>query len=112
MEYKQEALSSAYFEVRAKRERIAKMQDEYSKKITELTEDEFVNIVQDLATAKALSEGGTLDDYIDGQEWYVNSLIEFSKLTIDEQLHQAYISKFGKNASVSDMKTELGSIVI
>ena len=97
-----EALALAYNTTRAKLRKIKELG------ITpKLTETKIEKLVITLAKNKADNENGDYKDKIKGMEWYVNDLVEFSKLTVEEQLELEYNNSFGKVASEDEMLREL-----
>jgi hypothetical protein len=69
----------------------------------DMPEDAIDKIVVDLATAKALDEKGDVKDYLDGQQWYVESLIKASALEAADLLEAEYNDSFADVASEDDM---------
>jgi hypothetical protein len=105
MERKPEALQAAFFEVKSKIEKV-KAFGIYPA----MTIEEQDNLVEDLSTAKALKDGGKLADYRTGQAWYVESLIEFSAMNVQEQLDHSYTKKFAEQATETEMLDVLESM--
>lgn len=69
-----------------------------------MTEDAIEQIVIDLATVKALeTQGKTIKDFLDGQQWYVESLVKASGLTGTEIFNAEYDDSFGDIASEEEM---------
>lgn len=56
----------------------------------DMSQEDIDRVITDLATAKALISGQKMSGFISGQEWYVNSLIAFSKLSSEEKLEAEY----------------------
>lgn len=104
MERKPEALSSAYFDAKSKLTKIKNMG------ITkDMSQEAIDKLVEDLSTAKALSEGGKVADYRSGQEWYVESLVEFAGMTTEEQFEHCYTRKFAEQATEAEMLESLAA---
>lgn len=61
------------------------------------------SVVLKLAGIKAKATGEDYDIYINGQEYYVNLLIEFSAMTPQERLDHEYDEAFGDIASEAEM---------
>lgn len=55
-----------------------------------LDQEAVDKIITDLATAKALLAGQPVQMFLSGQEWYVNSLIEFSKMSTEQKMEFEY----------------------
>lgn len=60
------------------------------------------------ADAKAEETGEPADNFIKGQEWYLNLLIKFAGMTAQERLDYEYDAAFGDIASEAEMLTQLG----
>ncbi|WAK44710.1 hypothetical protein vBAmePPT11V19_00084 [Alteromonas phage vB_AmeP_PT11-V19] len=104
MEKKPEALQAAFLDAKRKLEKIKQLG------ITpDMEEDDVDALVEDLSTAKALKEhsengdGPTVADLRNGQQWYVESLIEFSGMSAQEQIDSCYEQKFAEQASEMEM---------
>ena len=104
MDRKPEALSSAFFDAKSKLTKIKQLG------ITpDMPLEEQDKLVEDLSTAKALSEGGKVADYRSGQAWYIESLMEFSGMSVEEQLEHCYTRKFAEQATESEMLDDLAN---
>ena len=99
MDKKPQALTAAYKDAVAKNVRIKELG------ITpDISQETIDKIVEDLSTAKALAEPGTqVKDFRSGQEWYVESLVTYSKLTAEERLEFCYNQKFAEQANEAEM---------
>ena len=73
----------------------------------EMDNDARRDLVISLAEAKAEKDGASTESYIDGQQWYVQSLIDFSALTPAEQLDAEYIDAFPEVASEDELLAAL-----
>lgn len=105
MDRKPEALQSAFFDAQAKLKKIKQFG------ITpDTTQDEIDSLVEDLSTAKALKDGGKVADYRSGQEWYIESLVDFSAMSSEEQLDSCYAKKFAEQATETEMLDALDEL--
>lgn len=55
-----------------------------------MTDEEVSAMIETLSAAKAETVGGLPEQYVDGQEWYVNDLKEFSALDGQGRLDKEY----------------------
>lgn len=105
MERKPEALSAAFFDAKAKIEKIKQLN---------ITVDMSIEaqdlLVEDLATAKALENGGKVADYRKGQAWYVESLVEFAGMSNNARLEHCYTRKFAEQANEAEMLDALDAM--
>ena len=100
-----QALALAYKKCKGK---ILKIQE---LKITPDLEDEAVEqLIENLATAKAVENETDIKEHVRGQRWYVESLVKFSGLTVEEQLEAEYQEAFADSASEAEMLAVLRSI--
>jgi hypothetical protein len=60
-------------------------------------------LIEDLSTAKAIDKSLPMSEVVAGQRWYVEGLVKFSGLTIEEQLDAEYEDSFADNASEAEM---------
>ncbi len=67
-------------------------------------------LIELLADAKAKSEGGRMEDYVKGQRWYVENLVSFSALSVDQQFELEYSDAFGATASESELMAALRAL--
>jgi hypothetical protein len=65
------------------------------------------DLVISLAEAKAKKDGVPVESLIDGQQWYVQSLMDFSALTPTEQLEAEYLDAFPEVASEDELLAAL-----
>ncbi len=103
MDKKPEALSAAFFDAKAKLKKIKQFG------ITpDMSQEAKDKLVEDLSTAKALADqaaGGDakVADFRNGQDWYVESLVEFSGMTPKQQLDACYEQKFVEQATENEL---------
>ena len=67
-------------------------------------------IVNDLATARAIEDGKSVDEVFAGQAWYVENLKEFSAMTPAEQLEFEYNDCFVRSASEEELIEALAQL--
>jgi hypothetical protein len=65
------------------------------------------NLVISLSEAKAKKDNVPVESLIDGQQWYVQSLIDFSALSPLEQLEAEYQDAFPEVASEDELLAAL-----
>ena len=107
MERKQEALESAFFDAKSKIKKIKLLG--IKPDMDQAAKDK---LVQDLATAKSLKEPGTkVEDHYKGQDWYVESLVEFSAMSVEEQFEHCYERKFAEQATEVEMLDALAELM-
>jgi len=100
-----QALALAYKKCKGKLLKIKEL------KITpDWSEKKIDALIENLATAKAVEKETNMSEHIAGQRWYVESLVRFSGLTIDEQLQAEYEDSFADSASESEMLKSLAEI--
>ena len=100
-----QALALAYKKCKGKLLKIKEL------KITpDWSEKKIDALIENLATAKAVEIETNMSEHIAGQRWYVESLVRFSGLTIDEQLQAEYEDSFADSASESEMLKSLAEI--
>lgn len=73
----------------------------------EMDNDARRDLVISLAEAKSEKDGVPVENLIDGQQWYVQSLIDFSGLTAVEQLDAEYADAFPEVASEDELLSAL-----
>ena len=76
----------------------------------EMTQDDIDSMTKLLAVSKADKEGGDWKDFVEGQSWYVEGLVEFSGMTTEEQLEHEYQDCFADTASETEMLESLKSL--
>ena len=70
---------------------------------SEMSEDAVDELVKKLAELKAEAELGDWKKYVKGQRWYIEDLIEFSKLKGRERLDYEYKQAFPDTADEDEM---------
>jgi len=99
MERNQQVLATAFKKAKRKIQRIKDLNIR-----PDLSEEEIDQIVTNLATAKALeTEGKTVKDFLDGQQWYVEELIKASSMTGEELVNAEYDDSFADVATEAEM---------
>lgn len=111
MDRNQQVLASAFRKAKGKRGAIIRHSISPSLKddkgeITPAAE----KLIVKLAKAKALKEGVEYSTLLDGQQWYVEDLIDFSTLNVAEQLEAEYQSAFPSVATEDEMLAALESM--
>lgn len=102
MDRNQHVLAIAFKKAKGKRGAIARLG------ITpEMAPDAKKKLVISLAEAKAKDTSTKVDEHLDGQQWYVESLIEFSGLTAKEQLDAEYDAAFPSVAGEDELLAAL-----
>ena len=87
------------------------------KKISELgvtanfTDDQVVELTRTLAEAKAIEDGVDMREHLDGQEWYVRSLVEAAGMSAQEVLDKEYDDSFADIAEEDDMIEALDALI-
>ena len=85
-------------------------------KITELSitpgmaAKKIETLIESLATAKAIEKNVDISEVVAGQRWYVEGLVKFSALTVEEQLTTEYEDSFADSASEVEMLQALNSL--
>jgi hypothetical protein len=72
--------------------------------------EEIDALVIKLATLKAKGEN-SYEDFVSGQEWYVNDLIRYNMMTAKERLEYEYTKAFGELAPEEDLLEYLEDLV-
>ncbi len=67
-------------------------------------------IIETLANAKALEDGAKMSDHVKGQRWYVENLVKFSALSVEEQVELEYQDSFADTASENEMLKALKAL--
>ncbi len=99
--------ATAFKKAKAKMKKIAQLS------ITpDMSEDEIDAIVMDLAEAKAIENNAPVGDFVKGQQWYVQSLVDFSGMTPQERLDLEYEDVFGEVASEEELLALLADPVV
>jgi len=104
MEKNPVALQSAFLDVLAKRKKCVQLG------VADISLEQTDALVLDLATAKAIDEGVTIQEVIKGQQWYVDSLKRFVRLTPKQQLEECYAHKLSLLAEEDEMLEYLESL--
>ena len=73
----------------------------------DMSEEAIEELVMNFAKAKVVLKGGKLSDYIKGQEWYVNSLVEKSRLEKREIMKLEYDELNIENSSFDELAAML-----
>jgi hypothetical protein len=103
-EYKQEILPLAFKQAKAIKDKIAEL------KISDnMSEKEVDQLVIELAKTNAEGTGKPFKKYLSGQEWYVKSLIEKSKLSDRELLEAQYKELLPANSSFDELVNMMAS---
>ncbi len=105
MDKKPEALSAAFFDARSKLSKIKQFDIK-----PDMTQEAIDELVENLSTAKAMEDGGKVADYRSGQDWYIQSLIEFSAMSPEQQLDHCYTRKFAEQATETEMLDALAEL--
>ena len=100
-----QALALAYKKCKGKIQKISEL------KITSaMTEKKVDALIEALATAKAVEKSVNISEVVAGQRWYVEGLVRFSGLTIEEQLTTEYEDSFADSASEGEMLKALANL--
>lgn len=102
MDRNQHVLAIAFKRARGKKGAIARLGIDPA-----MDNDTRRNLVISLAETKAKKDGVSVESLIDGQQWYVQSLIDFSALTPAEQLEAEYQDAFPEVASEDELLAAL-----
>jgi hypothetical protein len=103
MERNPQVLPAAFKKARAKLKKIEELN------ITpDMSEDSIDNLVITLSEIKALETETHINNFISGQQWYVQSLVDFSAMNAEERLNQEYDDCFPDIASEQEMLDMLG----
>lgn len=100
-----QALALAYKKCKGKIQKIKEL------KITpDMSDKKIETLIENLATAKAVEKETNINEVVAGQRWYVEGLVRFSGLTIEEQLNTEYEDSFADSASESEMLKALATL--
>ena len=100
-----QALTLAFKKCKGKIQKIAEL------KITPTMKDAKIEtLIEALATAKAVEKSVKITEVVAGQRWYVEGLVKFSGLTVEEQLNAEYEDSFADTASEAEMLKSLSNI--
>lgn len=105
MDRNQQVLAAAFKKAARKLKKISEL------KVTpNFTDDEVVTLTRTLSEAKAIEDGTDFREHLDGQEWYVRSLVEASAMTPQELLDHEYNDSFADIADEDDMLEALEAL--
>lgn len=76
-----------------------------------LNEGEIDALIEKLAEAKAKADTTTsMSEFVAGQRWYVEGLVKFSGMSIEDQLQAEYDDSFADTASEAEMLKALATL--
>jgi len=102
MDKNQHVLAIAFRKAKGKKGAIARLG------ITpDMDNDTRRDLVISLAEAKAKKDNVSVESLIDGQQWYVQSLMDFSAFTPAQQLEAEYADAFPEVASEDELLAAL-----
>jgi len=100
-----QALALAFKKCKGKIQKITEL------KITPSMKDAKIEtLIENLATAKAVEKSVNVSEVVAGQRWYIEGLVKFSGLTVEEQLNAEYEDSFADTASEAEMLKSLTNI--
>lgn len=100
-----QALALAFKKCKGKIQKIAEL------KITPDMKDAKIEIlIENLATAKAVEKSVNVSEVVAGQRWYIEGLVKFSGLTVEDQLNTEYEDSFADSASEGEMLKALSNL--
>lgn len=102
MEKNQKILAIAFRTATAKRAKLLKLNVEH-----DMSEDAIKALTISLAEKKAATTNTTVESNLEGQEWYVRSLVKFAGMTAKEQLEFEYNEAFPDNSSYDELLAAL-----
>lgn len=76
----------------------------------DLSDDEVEGLIETLSIAKAKEKKVEMSEVVVGQRWYVENLVKFSGMTIEEQLQAEYDDSFADTASEGEMLKALANL--
>lgn len=98
MEYKQELVGTAFKKAKSLLTVISDL------KISDkMTEKQIEKLIKTRCEAKVALDGGKIVDYVKGQEWYVNHLIELSKLDKKQLMSNCYQELLIDNSTYDEL---------
>ena len=100
-----QALALAYKKCKGKIQKIAELSI-----VPAMSDKKVEALIENLATAKAVEKAVPISDVVAGQRWYVEGLVRFSGLTIEEQLNSEYEDSFADSASEGEMLKALANL--
>lgn len=93
-----QALALAFKKCKGKIQKIKEL------KITpDMKEAAVDKLIENLSEAKAVEKEVNITEVVAGQRWYVENLVRFAGLTIEEQLQAEYDDSFADSASEAEM---------
>lgn len=98
MDRKPEAVSAACSDGMAKLEKIKQLG--ITSDMSQEAQDE---LVEALSAAKALETETDIKEVRSGQRWYVESLVEFAGLEVEEQFDALYRKQFARQANETEI---------
>jgi hypothetical protein len=105
MDRNQQVLAIAFKKAKRKLQRIKELG------ITaDMSEDAIDSLVTQLAEAKAVEAEAPVKDFLDGQQWYVESLVTASGMTSQELIDAEYEDSFADAASEDEMSEVLDAL--
>jgi len=67
-------------------------------------------MIETLSVARAAEKNVELAEVVAGQRWYVEGLVKFSGLTIEQQMQAEYDDSFADTASEAEMLAALSAL--
>ena len=77
----------------------------------ELAPEEVDELVKLSAEQKASDTSGTWKEHVKGQRWYIEDLLAFSKLDVEERLDTEYMKAFPDTASGDELLDALRDVI-
>lgn len=107
----QEALALAFRRAKAKTLKIVELGIKPA-----MTEKQIETLITKMAkkkadTPEAIQEGTKWTEYVKGQRWYIEDLLEFSKKDAKARLEHEYSNSFAETASEDEMLSALEELV-
>lgn len=100
-----QALAQAFKKCKGKLLKIAEL------KITpDMKEADIDKLIESLSATKAAGSESDITEIIAGQRWYVENLVKFSGMTVQEQLDAEYDDSFADTASEVEMLKALSDL--
>lgn len=98
MDRNPQVLATAFKKARAKLKKINQLG------ITpDMSEDDIDKLVIKLSEIKGIETNSHMNNFITGQQWYVQSLVDFSGMTAEERLDHEYEDCFPDVASEQEL---------
>ena len=77
----------------------------------DMKEADVEALIETLSTAKAADKKSTdINEFVQGQRWYVEGLVKFSGLELEQQFQAEYDDSFAEFASETEMLKALTTI--